>query len=89
MEFRGTLHPAFPNRVSDYAILGMLGLASLGAATALLRRRWALLLLLIGMSAVALSMRRNVASAALAAIPLGLAALRPSVTRLTERWPAS
>jgi len=41
------------------------------------------------MSAVALSMRRNVAPAALAAIPLGLAALRPYVARLTERWPAA
>ncbi len=89
LEFRQTLRPEFPDRVSDYAILGMLGLAALAATTALLRRRWALLLLLIGMSAVALSMRRNVAPAALAAIPLGLAALRPCVTRLTERWPAS
>jgi hypothetical protein len=88
LEFRQTLRPEFPDRVSDYAIVGMLGLVALAAATALLRRRWALLLLLIGMSAVALSMRRNVASAALAAVPLGLAALRPYGTRLTERWPA-
>jgi hypothetical protein len=89
LEFRGTLHPAFPDLVSDYAILGMLGLASLGATTALLRRRWALLSLLIGMSAVALSMRRNVAPAAMAAIPLALAALHPYLTRLTDLWPAA
>jgi len=89
VEFRQTLRPAFPDRISDYAVLGMLALAALAAATALLQRRWALLLLLIGMSAVALSMRRNVAPAALATIPLGLAALRPYLTRLTEGWPAA
>jgi hypothetical protein len=89
LEFRRTLRPEFPARVSDYAILGMLALAALAAATALLRRRWALLLLVIGMSAVALSMRRNAAAAALVVIPLGLEALRPYRTRLTERWPAA
>ena len=89
LEFKRTLQPAFPSRVSDYAILAMLGLAALGSASALLRRRWALLLLLIGMSAVAMSMRRNVAAAALVVIPLGLAALQPYLARLAERWPAA
>jgi len=89
LEFQGTLHSAFPDRVSDWAILGMLGLVALAAVAALLQRRWALLLLLVGMSAVALSMRRNVASAALVAIPLGLAALRPYAARIAERWPAA
>ena len=85
LEFRRTLQPGSPLRLSDLAILGMVALSGLGAFAALLRRRWALVLVLIGMLAVALSMRRNVAAAALATIPLGLAALEPYRVRIVER----
>jgi hypothetical protein len=76
LEFHQTLHAAFPDRVSDFAIAGLLLLVILGAISAVLRRRWALLIVLTLMGAVALSMKRNVAPAALAVIPLGLAATR-------------
>jgi hypothetical protein len=76
LEFHQTLSPDFPNRVSDFAIAGFLVLAGVGAVSALARRQWALLIVLAGMSAVSLSMKRNVAAAALVVIPLGLAALR-------------
>jgi hypothetical protein len=89
LEFRKTLHPGFPDRVSDFAIAGMLLLAGLGSVAALLRRRWAQFIVLTGMAVVALSMRRNVAAAALAVIPFGLAAVSPLVERFVERLGAA
>lgn len=77
LEFRQTLHGAFPDRVSDFAIVALLLLGGAGAVAAIVRRRWALLAVLATMSMVALSMRRNVAPAALAVIPLGFSALHP------------
>jgi hypothetical protein len=79
LEFQPTLHAAFPDRASDFAIAAMLLLLGFGAVCALLRRRWALLIILTTMAAVSLSMKRNVAPAALASIPLSLALLRDSL----------
>lgn len=84
-EFQQTLHAAFPDRVSDFAIAGLLLLAAAGAASALLRRRWALLIVLIVMSTVALSMKRNVAPAALVLIPLSFAAVRAFLDGFARR----
>ncbi len=75
LEFHQTLGAALPVLVSDFAIAALLLLMGLGAVSALLRRRWALLIVLTAMSAIALSMKRNVAPAALVSIPLGLAAV--------------
>ena len=85
LEFRQTLHGAFPNRGSDVAIVALLALGGAGSVAAILRRHWALLAVLTSMSLVALSMRRNVAPAALAVIPLGLSALHPISSSLVRR----
>jgi hypothetical protein len=87
LEFRPTLYGGFPARASDFAALGLLLLAALGSVAALVRRRFALFIVLAGMAAVALSMRRNVAPAALAVVPLGLATSSASLERVTRRWP--
>ena len=87
LEFQQTLHAAFPDRVSDYAVAGLMLLAGLGSAAALVGRRWAASIVLLGMSAVALSMKRNVAPAALVVIPLGFATLRSVAYRVfAERF---
>jgi hypothetical protein len=85
LEFAPTVHAGFPDRPSDFAIAALLLLGGAGSLATIARRRWALLIVLVTMSLVALSMRRNVAAAALAVIPLGSAALHPVASRLAGR----
>jgi hypothetical protein len=84
-EFRETIHAAFPASAADYGIIALLVLAGVGGFVALLRRQWGLLLVIAGMAAVSLSMRRNIAAAALVIIPVALAALNPLTMGLRSR----
>jgi hypothetical protein len=85
-EFRGTINALFPTGVADYGVIALLVLAGTGGIVALLRRQWGFLLVIGGMAAVSLSMRRNVASAALVIIPVALAALNPLTMAITSRF---
>ena len=84
-EFRETIHALFPVSAADYGIIALLVLAGVGGFVALLRRQWGFLLVIAGMTAVSLSMRRNVAAAALVIIPVALSALNPLMTAIGSR----
>jgi hypothetical protein len=73
------------NSKATYAYCVLLGLSGAGAVAATARRRWAHLLILAGMTAVSLSMRRNIAPAALILVPAALAACRDAVSRAAGR----
>lgn len=60
---------------ASIAYLAMLGLAGVGGLCCLLKRRWAWALIIAAMTMVSLSMRRNIAPAAIVIVPLALAAL--------------
>jgi hypothetical protein len=60
---------------ATYAYCVLLALAGMGAVGSLLRRRWDWLMILGGMTAVSLSMRRNIAPAAVIIVPIALAAV--------------
>jgi hypothetical protein len=84
-EFGETIHAFFPSNAADYGVITLLVLAAAGAIAALLRRQWGFLLVIGGMAAVSLSMRRNIAPAALVIIPVALAALNPVTTAIASR----
>jgi hypothetical protein len=74
------------------AFVVVLALATLGAITAAIRRRWAWLLATLALVAVSLSMRRNIAAGAMVLVPMALAsltdalgAMRPKVALLTPK----
>ncbi len=70
-----------------YAFTVLLLLALAGAIGAARRRRWDWLLLIAGMTATALAMRRNIAPASLVVVPVALAALlAPRVTGTQQRF---
>jgi len=60
---------------ATYAYCALLGLAASGGLAALLRGRWAWLFLIAAMTLVSVSMRRNIAPAALLVTPVALAAI--------------
>ncbi len=70
------------------AFVVALALGGLGAAAALVRRRWAAALTIAGLAFVGLSMRRNIAPAALIIVPLALGALCPLGAALAKIFPA-
>jgi hypothetical protein len=84
-EFRETIHAFFPASAADFGIIALFVLAGAGGLVALLRRQWGLLLVIGGMTAVSLSMRRNIAPAALIIIPVALAALNPLTMAIGSR----
>ncbi len=63
-------------------LLAMLVLAAAGVLCAVIRRRWSWALLIVAFSAVGLSMRRNIAPAAVVAIPISLASIASLARRL-------
>lgn len=85
LEFFPTTQRRFLERPSDYAICAMWGLAAVGAVGAALRRRWTMLLVMAGMTAVSVSMRRNVAVAALVLIPVSIASVSGLFERLARK----
>ena len=66
-----------------------MAVAALGLLAALLRRRWGWALLIAGMAGVSLSMRRNIAPAAMLIVPIAAAALTDLFRRPVERLSAS
>ena len=68
-----------------YVYFVLVGVAGTGALCCLLRRRWAWLLIIAAMTATSLSMRRNIAVAAMVITPLALGACWPLLEALTRR----
>ena len=87
-EFLQPLAPeAFVGAKATYAYLVLLGLAAVGGLACLLRRRWAWAMVIAGMAAVSLTMRRNIAPAAFLIVPVALAALCEAAAPLWARLP--
>ncbi|KKL77821.1 hypothetical protein LCGC14_2031060, partial [marine sediment metagenome] len=99
-ELPRSLAKVFANRRATWAFKAVLVLTALGAAANVVMliltalrvvaktpqwRRWAHLLLLAGMTAVGLSIRRNIAPAALVLVPISLAALVALARALPQR----
>ncbi len=92
-EFFRPLAGVFLDTTATWAFCGVLALSAMGAIAAAAKRRWAWLAVIVAMAAVSMSMRRNIAPAALLLVPLALAAccgaVGPIWTRLhakTRRW---
>lgn len=77
-ECQGPFAALYLRSVTTYAFVAALALAALATMAALLRRNWAHLLILAGITLVGLSMRRNVAVAVLLLVPVAAATLRES-----------
>lgn len=69
--------PNFPSSPRDYVFCLTLALAVSGSLAALIRRRWALLFAIAGMTSVGLSTTRNAPVGGLLVIPLALTAPAP------------
>lgn len=80
--FRPFAGQIFADRKATGAYCVLLALAAVGVAAAAVRRRWAHVLLIAGMTGVSLSMRRNIAPAALLITPPALAACRELLARI-------
>ncbi len=72
--------PLLPSKAT-YAFYVLLGFAGLGAAAALVRRRWSDALIVAGMTGVSLSMVRNIPLGAMMIVPIALC----SITWFAER----
>jgi len=73
--FRPFAPGAFLDVKATYAYCALLALAGIGGIAAAWRRRWDWLLIVASMTMVSLSMRRNIAPAAILITPLALAAI--------------
>jgi len=85
--FRPFAPGAFAGAKATQAYCVLLGLAAAGAIAAALRRQWAWLAIIAGMTLVSLSMRRNIAPAAILIIPPALACIWSAGKGLTARLP--
>lgn len=74
-EFFPPMHKDFGAILPLVGLFLTMGLAGLGAAACLARRRWGDLLLILGMVLVSFSMRRNIAVGGLVILPVSLIAL--------------
>jgi len=74
-EFFRPLAGGFLHTKATYAYLCLLLLAGIGAAASGIKRRWEWLAVIVGMVAVSLSMRRNIAPAAVLITPLAIAGI--------------
>ena len=70
---------------STYAYCVVLALGAAGGLAAVVKRRWAWALVIAGMVAVSLSMRRNIAPAALLIVPAALAGCSLALAGLWKR----
>jgi hypothetical protein len=70
---------------TTFAYVACLCLGASGIAVAVYRRKWACALILVGMTMVSLSMRRNIAPFAMAAVPLALGMLAAQLRRFPAR----
>jgi hypothetical protein len=87
--FRPFAPEAFLHVKATYGYCVLLGVAGLGGIAAVWRRRWAWLFIIAGMTFVSLSMRRNIAPAAILITPVALAALCGKGDRLLFRFKKS
>jgi hypothetical protein len=83
--FRPFAAGVFEQSKASYAYLALLGLAGAGMVAAALRRRWSHLLIVAGMTAASLTMRRNIAPAALLIVPPALSAIRELIGAVAGR----
>ena len=84
-EFYRPFATAFMEVKSTWAYRVLLAAAGVGGLAAALKRRWAWLFIIAGMAVVSLSMRRNIAPAAILLTPPALAA----ICLCLARWRAS
>ena len=84
--FRPFAPGVFENSEASSAYVVLLAVAGVGALCAALLRRWAHLLLMGAMTAASLTMRRNIATAAILIVAPALSACRGVLGPLAARW---
>ncbi|MCD4825035.1 MAG: hypothetical protein K8S55_10520 [Phycisphaerae bacterium] len=87
-EFQKTtfLFRNWTNDITNIAFAAMLVCVAAALLAAVLRRRWSWLLVLVGMTMVAMSMQRNIHVAAMLLIPVSLAAIWQGVAGFAARY---
>ena len=85
-EMYPSLSPMFAYSVTSSAFMVALVLAGLAAIAALWTRRWSYLLLLAGMTWMAMQVRRNVGPGVIILVPVAVAALWAAGAKLPHRW---
>ena len=73
---------AFFHMTATYFYVLVLAVGGMGAVAAVHRRKWALLLVLLGMGAASLSVRRNIGLGAIFLVPIALPLLKDSALAL-------
>ncbi len=84
--FRPFAPGVFRNTMVSSAYVALLAVATVGALCAAWLRRWAHLLLMAAMTAASLTMRRNIAPAAILIIPVAFSACHGAMRPLAVRW---
>jgi len=84
--FRPFAPGVFENSVVSNVYVALLAIAIVGALCAAYMRRWAHLLLMTAMTAASLTMRRNIAPAAILIIPPAFSACQSVLGPLATRW---
>jgi tetratricopeptide (TPR) repeat protein len=76
LELKPTYHSGFPMSVSHWALLLLWVMTIAAVGFAIKQRRWAMIIIMTAMVFVSLSMRRNIAAAAIVLVPIVLANLK-------------
>jgi hypothetical protein len=79
-------HDVYAGRFGTYMYIFVLGLGIVGVLAAAVRRRWASIFLIVAMGGASLSMRRNIALAAIFIVPVALEAI---LSLLRQKFPAA
>ncbi len=84
-EFFSPFDAGFAGQTATWAYYGLLGAAGTALVSALYARKWDALFLIAGLVVFSMTMRRNIAPAAILLVPISLRAMGLAVTRLKER----
>jgi len=85
-ELLWSLSPVFAGSATSKAFVAALCVAGIGAAAAIVTRRWSILLLVLGMGWLSLKIRRNIAPGVVIIVPAGMVALQSAAAWARDKW---
>ncbi len=88
-EFYAPFARGFEGGAAEWAFIVVLALAAAGGLAALANRKWAWAIIIAAMTMVSLSMRRNIAPAAMVIAPVAIAGVTTAIRAYARRRPAS